>query len=235
MPGYMSTRDPADPISGEVRAGFVPGAVDFVLGNPVTQAYGFEIPDLATGEITGMTGPSNMPGMIGSGLNFLQDLFLGPAEKTEDLLQRGVYTGYGPGSQIGVASGTDDDPPVKAPTDPCPDGFVLKNGVCTPIDSGAGNDEAALGGGAGQPPPPPAPVIVPSPRQPVQPNLQGPVGYGMPTAGQINPFAVSSAGLYQQMLNQQAANPIRLQDGGSVSSRLDQAAGNFLKALQPAA
>lgn len=235
MPGYMSTRDPADPISGEVRAGFVPGAVDFVLGNPVTQAYGFEIPDLATGEITGMTGPSNMPGMIGSGLNFLQDLFLGPAENTEDLLQRGVYTGFGPGSQIGVASGTDDDPPVKAPTDPCPDGFVLKNGVCTPIDSGAGNDEAALGGGAGQPPPPPAPVIVPSPRQPVQPNLQGPVGYGMPTAGQINPFAVSSAGLYQQMLNQQAANPIRLQDGGSVSSRLDQAAGNFLKALQPAA
>ena len=50
-----------------------------------------------------------------------------------------------------------------------------------------------------------------------------------------NPSVASNAALYQNMLNQQAMTPLRLQDGGPVSSRLDQAAGNFLKAIQPAA
>ena len=62
----------------------------------------------------------------------------------------------------------------------------------------------------------------------------------MPTAGQINPFAASSAAQYQQMLSQQAMNPpqfapIKFQDGGSVSSNLDRAADSFLKSLMPAA
>ena len=236
MPGYMNTRNE----DGSLRGG-IAGLVDPILGNPVSSVYGYEIPNLATGQITGFTGPSNLPGLLGQGVSGLQDFIMGPPKTTEDLLQRGVYTGFGPGSQIGMEEGGEDQP-VKAPTDPCPDGFVMKNGACTPIDSGAGDgNPPGIGGiGTGQPPPPPAPVIVPSPRQPVQTNLQGPVGYGMPTAGQINPFAVSSAGLYQQMLNQQAANPpqfmpIRLQQGGPVSSNLDRAADNFLKALMPAA
>jgi hypothetical protein len=53
-------------------------------------------------------------------------------------------------------------------------------------------------------------------------------------------FMPSNAAMYQQMLNQQAMNPpqfmpIRLQQGGAVSSNLDMAADNFLKALMPAA
>ena len=244
MPGYMNTRNE----DGSLRGG-IAGLVDPIFGNPVSSVYGYEIPDYdpknpdaSSGQITGFTGPSNLPGLLGQGVNALQDFIMGPPKTTEDLLQRGVYTGFGPGSQIGMEEGGEDRP-VKAPTDPCPDGFIMKNGACTPIDSGAGDGGGppGIGGiGTGQPPPPPAPVIVPSPRQPVQTNLQGPVGYGMPTAGQINPFAVSSAGLYQQMLNQQAANPpqfmpIRLQQGGPVSSNLDRAADNFLKALMPAA
>ena len=236
MPGYMNTRNE----DGSLRGG-IAGLVDPIFGNPVSSVYGYEIPDLATGQITGFTGPSNLPGLLGQGVSGLQDFIMGPPKTTEDLLQRGVYTGFGPGSQIGMEEGGEDRP-VKAPTDPCPDGFIMKNGACTPIDSGAGDgNPPGIGGiGTGQPPPPPPRVIVPSPRQPVQTNLQGPVGYGMPTAGQINPFAVSSAGLYQQMLNQQAANPpqfmpIRFQQGGPVSSNLDRAADNFLKALMPAA
>ena len=256
MPGYMNTR--ADVLGvpsekGDLRGG-IAQLVDTIVGNPLSSAYGYEIPDYdpkdpdaSSGEITGFTGRSNLPGLVTG----LQNFIMGPPKDTKDLLQRGVYTGFGPGSQIGIASGSDDDPSVKSPTDPCPDGFVMKNGACTPIDSGAGDgNPSGIGGiGTGQPPPPPAPVIVPSPRQPVQTNLQGPVGYGMPTAGQINPFAVSSAGLYQQMLNQQAMNagrnmpisnmplpaPTRLQQGGPVSSNLDRAADNFLKALMPAA
>ena len=66
-------------------------------------------------------------------------------------------------------------------------------------------------------------------------NLQGPVGYGVPTAGMADPSVATNAALYQQMLNQQAAAPIRLQSGGPVSSNLDRAADNFLKSLMPTA
>ena len=248
MPGYMNTRNE----DGSLRGG-IAGLVDPILGNPVSSVYGYEIPDLATGQITGFTGPSNMPGMIGSGLNFLQDLFMGPPKTTEDLLQRGVYTGFGPGSQIGMEEGGEDRP-VKPPTDPCPDGFVMKNGACTPIEDGDGGIGDINPPVAGPPSPPPPSVIVPSPRPPYIPppsffpptfppsriRGQGPVGYGSPIAGQMAPAVANSAAMYQQILNQQAANPpqfmpIRFQQGGSVSSNLDMAADNFLKALMPAA
>ena len=130
-------------------------------------------------------------------------------------------------------------PVVKSPTDPCPDGFALKDGVCTPIAPTGGS--GSLGNIPTSPPPAPvSPVLVPSTRQTIPNTLQGPVGYGMPTAGQINPFAVSSAAQYQQMLNQQAMNPpqfapIKFQDGGPVSPELDRAADNFLQSLMPAA
>ena len=80
--------------------------------------------------------------------------------------------------------------------------------------------------------------------QPVPMQLQGPVGYGSPIAGQgpgnINPLLsgginplYSNALNFQNMLNQPF--PLKLQQGGAVSSNLDMAADNFLKALMPAA
>jgi hypothetical protein len=227
--------------------GGIAGLVDPILGNPLSSAYGYEIPDLSTGQITGFTGPSNMPGVIGSGLNFLQDLFMDPPENTKDLLNRGVYTGFGPGSQIGMDDiGDGPDQQVKAPTDPCPDGFVMKDGACTPIET-EDTPPNQIGNIVPPSPPPvsttpvmPPSVVVPSPRQPITSTLQGPVGYGVPTAGQAAPSVASNAALYQQMLNQQALNPpqylpIKFQQGGAVSSNLDMAADNFLKALMPAA
>ena len=152
MPGYMSTRDPADPITGEVREGFIPGATDFVFGNPVTQAYGFEIPDPTTGEITGFVGPPsfNMPGFLSSGLSFIEDMFLddpsqygSSAELLTGMTPR-VYTGYGPGSVPPPDSGSGGPDVVKAPNDPCPPGFQLINGTCTPVeDAGQGQEEEA--------------------------------------------------------------------------------------------
>tara|TARA_R100000908_G_scaffold59221_1_gene35613 strand:- start:717 stop:923 length:207 start_codon:yes stop_codon:yes gene_type:complete len=67
-------------------------------------------------------------------------------------------------------------------------------------------------------------------------SLQGPVGYGSSIAGQgpgnISPL-ISNALNFQNMLSQPF--PIKLQQGGPVSSNLDRAADNFLKALMPAA
>ena len=130
----------------------------------------------------------------------------------------------------------------------------MKNGACTPIEDGDGGIGDTDPPVAGPPSPPPPSVIVPSPRPPYIPppsffpptfppsriRGQGPVGYGSPIAGQMAPAVANSAAMYQQILNQQAANPpqfmpIRFQQGGSVSSNLDMAADNFLKALMPAA
>ena len=160
----------------------------------------------------------------------------------------GRYTGrpeFNPntyGKEVGPDAGGRDTPVIKLPNDPCPEGFVMKDGACTPIVPTGDGGSGSLGNIPTSPPPTTiSPVIVPSTRQPIPNTLQGPVGYGMPTAGQINPFAVSSAAQYQQMLNEQAKNqprqfaPIRFQDGGPVSPDLDRAADNFLQSLMPAA
>ena len=160
----------------------------------------------------------------------------------------GRYTGrpeFNPstyGKEVGPDAGGGDTPVIKLPDDPCPEGFVMKDGACTPIAPTGDGGSGSLGNIPTSPPPTSiSPVIVPSTRQPIPNILQGPVGYGMPTAGQINPFAVSSAAMYQQMLNEQAKNqprqfaPIRFQDGGPVSPDLDRAADNFLQSLMPAA
>ena len=145
-PGYLST---IDPVTGEVKQGFIPGAVNMVFGNPIQQAYGFEIPDYdpnnpdaSTGQITGVVGPPAMglPGPIAAGINFLTDL-VSPDPKTisssEELLTSmpSVYTGFGPGSELGFDpdAGGRTDPP-KAPNDPCPPGYQMINGTCTPVD-----------------------------------------------------------------------------------------------------
>ena len=237
MPGYMNTR--ADVLGvpsekGDLRGG-IAGLVDSVLGNPVSSVYGYEIPDLATGQITGFTGPSNLPGLLGQAVSGVQDFIMGPPKTTEDLLQRGVYTGFGPGSQIGMEEGGEDQP-VKPKVDPCPPGFSLVNGTCTPVsNSGDGSlDTGEIG--TGQPPPPPASVIVPSSRQSMPFVGTMPSGYGTPMTGGVNPQVMSEMQKYAQLLSRpQPQYPVGLANGGSVSSNLDMAADNFLKALMPAA
>jgi len=230
LPGYMNPTE---------NTGLVPGIMNMIGLDPVQDVYGYEFDD--TGKVTGVVGPGlGIPSPIGAGLSLLSDIFGTPPETTEDLLNQGVYTGFGEGSKIGgpEESGAD-QPVVKLPNDPCPEGFVMKDGVCTPI-APTGDSGGSLGNLPSGPTMPTGPVVVPSSRPPITNTLQGPVGYGMPTAGQINPFAVSSAAQYQQMLNQQAMNPpqfapIKFQDGGTVSSNLDRAADNFLQSLMPAA
>jgi hypothetical protein len=181
--------------------------------------------DPVTDQYTGYRQDVDLPGSLG----LLTELFG---------IQPNVYTGFGAAAQPEPDFGSGGPDPVKPPFDPCPDGFVLKNGVCTPIqqaDTGDGTPNQ-IGGGPDQPPPVPGgPVVVPSTRPTGPFNLQGPVGYGSPIAGQMDPSVASNAALYQQMLNQQAAAPIRLQSGGPVSSNLDRAADNFLKSLMPTA
>ena len=82
----------------------------------------------------------------------------------------------------------------------------------------------------------PAPVIVPSPRQPMPFLGQMPSGYGTPVTGGVNPQVMSEMQKYAQLLSRpQPQYPVGLANGGPVSSNLDMAADNFLKALMPAA
>ena len=155
-PGYMST---IDPVTGKVKEGFIPGATNFVFGNPIQQAYGFEIPDYdpnnpdaSTGEITGVIGPPSMkvPSLLGAGLSLIEDIFLddpstyGSSAELLTGMTPTVYTGYGPGSVPPPDSGSGGPDVVKAPNDPCPPGFQLINGTCTPVgDTGQGQEEEA--------------------------------------------------------------------------------------------
>ena len=191
--------------------------------------YGYEIKD---GEIVGSVGSGI--GLLGPLTRGLQNLIGGPPQTTEDLLKRGVYTGL---TDISGPPEPENDfiPRVKAPNDPCPTGYSLVNGVCTPIDESKTVDNS-LGSTNTASPYIAPPVVVASNRQQNIPSMQGPVGYGINTVGQFAPSVASNASFFQQMLNQQGQRaPLRLQEGGSVTSSLDQAADNFLKALQPVA
>ena len=182
-----------------------------------SKPYGYEI-DPQTGRVIGQVGTPPF-GILGGLTTLAQNLFMGPPQTTQDLIERGAYTGMT--GQDNLGGGQSDDQQVKSPTDPCPDGFIMKNGACTPIDTGSDVPNQIGGIGTGQPPPPAAPVIVPSPRSNFPGySLQGPVGYGSPIAGQAAPSVASNAALYQQMLNQQAMRPpLRLEDGGPVPPR----------------
>jgi hypothetical protein len=244
MPGYMNPKE-IDPVTGEVtgnRKGFAADVMNTLGINPMEDPLGFEI-DPTTGRVTGIVNEPDLPGTLGAALDVFTDIFFDdPSTFTSDRQlftdRPSVYTGFGEGSRIGFDDQGKGPDPVKQPFDPCPEGFVLKDGVCTPIqqaDTGDGTPNQ-IGGGPDQPPPVPGgPVVVPSTRPTGPFNLQGPVGYGVPTAGQADPSVATNAALYQQMLNQQAAAPIRLQSGGPVSSNLDRAADNFLKSLMPTA
>jgi hypothetical protein len=158
LPGYMN------PEEG--------GLQDTIFGNPLDTAYGYELD--AQGNVTGIVGQPGGGGMVGAGMELLTNALLGPPESVEDLLNRSVYTGYGPGSQVGM-DGSDDGGEVKSPTDPCPEGFVLKDGVCTPVDQ-AGDDAGSPGSDF---------VFQP----PTAPPTFQPITQGTPI-NQINPFVL---------------------------------------------
>ena len=144
-----------------------------------------------------------------------------------------VAFGRDPDQQLG---GGGDDRPAKSPMDPCPPGFSLVNGTCTPVSNSGGGSLDTGEIGTGQPPPPPAPVIVPSSRQSMPFVGTMPSGYGTPMTGGVNPQVMSEMQKYAQLLSRpQPQYPVGLANGGSVSSNLDMAADNFLKALMPAA
>lgn len=117
-----------------------------------------------------------------------QDLIMGPPQNTQDLIERGVYTGMtGVGGEGSDTAGDGFDEVVKAPTDPCPPGFVMKDGVCTPVEEVS--DDA--GGGSGnfvfQPPNAPPtfqPITQATPVSQINPFVLQP--YPMPPIG-INP------------------------------------------------
>ena len=118
---------------------------------------------------------------------------------------------------------------------PCPPGFSLVNGTCTPV-SDAGSSGPVAGPADPAAPIAPLPVIVPSPRQPMPFLGTMPSGYGTPITGGVNPQVMSQMQKYAQLLSRpQPQYPVGLANGGPVPSNLDMAADNFLKALMPAA
>ena len=158
LPGYMN------PERG--------GLQDTIFGNPLDTAYGYELD--AQGNVTGILGRPGGGGMVGAGMELLTNALLGPPESVEDLLNRSVYTGFGPGSQVGMDGSDDGREMSKPPIDPCPEGFVLKDGVCTPVDQ-AGDDA----GGPGD-------FII---RDPAAPPTFQPITQATPV-NQINPFVL---------------------------------------------
>jgi hypothetical protein len=188
-------------------------------------------PDGTVRGVTSLPDPEAFGGLMQKGVNFLGGFmpnFIGE-----------TYTGTGPnpfdgGRDPGGDGG--DDQPVKPKVDPCPPGFSLVNGTCTPVSNSGGGSLDMGEIGTGQPPPPPAPVIVPSSRQSMPFVGTMPSGYGTPMTGGVNPQVMSEMQKYAQLLSRpQSQYPVGLANGGSVSSNLDMAADNFLKALMPAA
>jgi len=160
LPGYMN------PEKG--------GLQDTIFGNPLDTAYGYELD--AQGNVTGIVGKPGGGGMIGAGIDFLTNALLGPPESVEDLLNRSVYTGFGEGSQVGMDGSDDGREMSKPPIDPCPEGFVLKDGVCTPVDQAGGD----TGGGSG------GDFVI---GDPLGPPVFQPITQATPV-GQINPFVL---------------------------------------------
>jgi len=126
-------------------------------------------PDGTVRGVTGLPDPDAFGGLMQKGVNFLGGFipdFIGE-----------TYTGTGPnpfdrGQDPG---GGDDGGEVKSPMDPCPEGFVLKDGVCTPVEE-AGDDAGGPGGDF---------VFQP----PIAPPTFQPITQATPI-NQINPFVL---------------------------------------------
>ena len=189
-------------------------------------------PDGTVRGVTGLPDPDALGGLMQSGVNFLGGFmpnFIGES-----------YTGTGAnpfdrGEDPGGSGGDGPDQRVRSSADPCPPGFSLVNGTCTPVsDAGSSGPVADPGNPAA--PIAPLPVIVPSPRQPMPFAGTMPSGYGTAVTGGVNPQVMSEMQKYAQLLSRpQPQYPVGLANGGPVSSNLDMAADNFLKALMPAA
>ena len=161
MPGYIDNLAKDSKLTG------------FLAQDP----YGYEI-DPVTGRVTGTVGAPSQIGMVGNLLTGLQNLTMGPPVDSRDLVERGVYSGYGAGYDAmmdDMMSGAGDQEVVKAPTDPCPPGFVMRDGVCTPVEE-VSND---AGGGSGN-------FVFQPPTAP--PTFQ-PITQATPL-NQINPFVL---------------------------------------------
>ena len=111
----------------------------FIGSNP----YGYEI-DPQTGQVIGQVGSPPF-GVLGSATSFLQDLFMGPPQNTQDLIERGAYTGMTGQGGDGMTGGGDgdgvDSVAQQPTTDPCPEGYALVDGACTPVSP---EEEAAF-------------------------------------------------------------------------------------------
>lgn len=207
MPSYMSP---------EGKTGIVAGLMNRVGIDPSQSAYGYEFNN--AGDVVGMIGESQLPsiGPAGAIMDMIKNQFMSPPENTEDLLNSGVYTGYGQGSLpndfVGAGGGGGSSNPI----------FYYPQNINPEVASDVTKLPNVLGGMDTTYTEPSSP-LVPSTRQAGPMDFVLPVGYGSFDTGTIDPYAYLSAGF-----------PVGAQffaDGGEV---LDQAAGRFLEALTAA-
>jgi hypothetical protein len=181
--------------------------------------YGYEI-DPVTGNPIGQVGTAPF-GILGGLATLAQDLIMGKPQTTQDLIERGAYTGMtGQDGGDGIfGDGGDDNVLLPLPPEEVDPASTTPNQM-----GGIGTPGTPIAAG---------PVLVPSTRTSTPFSGQMPVGYGTPQTGQINPYSLSEMQRYQQMLARlnQPRSPIGLADGGSV---LDAAAGKFLESLTAA-
>ena len=204
-----------------------------IAGLMGSKPYGYEI-NPVTGKVVGQVGTPGF-GYLGNAISFVQDMFTEEPENLEDLLARGAYSGPS-GIDPATGGGGDGSVDKKSVLDPCPPGFSLVNGVCTPVSDAGSSGPVADPAADPAASIAPLPVIVPSNRQVMPFAGTMPSGYGTAVTGGVNPLVMSEMQKYAQLLSRpQPQYPVGLANGGPVSSNLDMAADNFLKALMPAA
>jgi hypothetical protein len=99
--------------------------------------YGYEI-DPATGNPIGQVGTAPF-GILGALTTGLQQLFNGPPENVEDLIEQGAYTGMTGQDNDGIGAGGGEGGNVMqqaTQVDPCPPGYEMDPATnqCVPID-----------------------------------------------------------------------------------------------------
>lgn len=120
LAGLTEAQREAQPFSMDVA--------EFLGSDP----YGYELD--AQGNVKGMVGTPGM-GLIGQGINALQNMIMGPPQTEEDLLNRGAYTGMSLQPDGGDEGGRDITTQATQ-VDPCPAGYELDPATnqCMPID-----------------------------------------------------------------------------------------------------
>jgi len=154
-----------------------------------SQPYGYELDN--QGNVIGQVGTPGMS-LVGNAITGLQNMLMGPPETVEDLLDRGAYTGMSlAGSDDGGSDGGQ-----QATADPCPEGYQMVDGVCTPVDDVTADEPAAPGSNF---------VINPTTGLPTlfQPMTQA------TQVGQVNPFVLQPYTPMQAQNIQQARSGIQ--------------------------